>query len=139
MRCYTLDVITLWYRAPEILLGCQRYGAEVDMWSVGCIIAEMATGQATIPGDSEIGTIFKIFRTLGTPSEESWPGMKDLAHWKPSFPKWPSTDLKSIYGMRPEIGAEGLDLIRNLLPQNPTARLSARRAKKAAFVQLPRS
>jgi len=136
IRSYTIDVITLWYRCPEILLGCQKYGPEVDMWSAGCIIAEILTGQATFPGDSEIGTVFKIMKTCGSPCHETWPGCKDLGHWKPTFPKWPSTDLQSIFSLRPEMGSEGHELLRNLLVLNPTARLTARRAKNAAFVQL---
>jgi len=134
MRCYTLDVITLWYRAPEILLGTHRYGPEVDMWSAGCIIAEMAMGQALFPGDSEIGTIFKIFRIIGTPSEESWPGLCELELYKASFPKWPPTDLQHIINLRPELGPDGLDLLRNLLRMHPQARMTARRAKGSSFV-----
>ena len=53
-------------RLPRRYYQALRYGPEVDMWSAGCIIAEMATGQATFPGDSEIGTVFKIFKTIGT-------------------------------------------------------------------------
>jgi len=135
MRCYTLDVVTLWYRAPEILLGTHRYGPEVDMWSAGCIIAEMATGLPTFPGDSEIGTLFKIFKTVGTPTDESWPGLRELEHWKPSFPKWPATDLEGIYKLRPEMGSEGAGLLRNLILLRPQARISARRAKNSPFVQ----
>jgi len=135
MRCYTLDVITLWYRAPEILLGTHLYGPEVDMWSTGCIIAEMATGSATFPGDSEIGTVLKIFKLVGTPTEQSWPGLHELEHYKATFPKWPSNDLQGIYNLRPEMGSEGVELLRSLLPLNPKARLSARRAKSSPFVQ----
>lgn len=130
---YTSEVITLWYRAPELLLGGQSYGTEVDMWSAGCIIAEMATNQPTFPGDSEIGTVFVIFKKVGTPSEESWPGLAKLPHWKPSFPKWPPTDLAGIHDARPEMGSEGIDMIRNLLALNPLGRLNARQAKSSSF------
>lgn len=56
--------MTLWYRAPEILLGSRHYSTAIDMWSVGCIIAEMATRQPLFPGDSEIDEIFRIFRQV---------------------------------------------------------------------------
>ena len=56
------QVVTLWYRAPEILLGGRQYSTGVDMWSVGCIFAEMCTRKPLFPGDSEIDEIFKIFR-----------------------------------------------------------------------------
>ena len=55
-------VATRWYRAPEILLGGRQYSTGVDMWSVGCIFAEMCTRKPLFPGDSEIDEIFKIFR-----------------------------------------------------------------------------
>lgn len=62
VRPYTHEVITLWYRAPEILLGSQNYSIPVDMWSTGCIFAEMAAGAPLFPGDSEIDQLYKIFK-----------------------------------------------------------------------------
>lgn len=62
LRTYTHEVVTLWYRAPEILLGGRQYSTGVDIWSVGCIFAEMCTRKPLFPGDSEIDEIFKIFR-----------------------------------------------------------------------------
>jgi serine/threonine protein kinase len=62
LRTYTHEVVTLWYRAPEVLLGSRHYSTAIDMWSVGCIFAEMAMKSALFPGDSEIDEIFKIFR-----------------------------------------------------------------------------
>jgi len=134
LKAYTHDVITLWYRSPEILLGTTIYGPEVDMWSAGCCIAEMATCQPLFPGDSEIGTIFKILRLLGTPTEQTWPGFSKLEHWKTSFPQWPPTDLETLLEVRPELGELGLDLLRGLLCLNPQARLPARRAKAHALL-----
>jgi serine/threonine protein kinase len=88
LRTYTHEVVTLWYRAPEILLGGRQYSTGVDMWSVGCIFAEMATRKPLFPGDSEIDEIFKIFRILGTPTEADWPGVESFPDFKSSFPKW---------------------------------------------------
>lgn len=62
MRAYTHQVVTLWYRAPEILLGEKVYGMPVDMWSVGCIFAEMVSTKPLFPGDSEIDQLFKVFK-----------------------------------------------------------------------------
>jgi len=133
-RAYTHDVVTLWYRAPEILLGCQNYGVEVDMWSAGCIITEMATCLPIFPGDSEIGTIFKIFQLLGTPSEAVWPDLRRTCdNFKSTFPKWPPTELLPVQRSRPDLGATGLELLRSLLVMNPAVRLSARRAKNHVF------
>ncbi|CAK0898039.1 unnamed protein product, partial [Prorocentrum cordatum] len=108
---------------------------EVDLWSAGCILAEMATSHPTFPGDSEIGTAFKIMQLLGSPTEASWPGFeKILAHWSPQFPRWPPGDLAPIRELRPELGEVGLDLIHALLVMNPAARLTARRARAHAFL-----
>jgi serine/threonine protein kinase len=74
LRTLTHEVVTLWYRSPEILLGSKHYSTAVDMWSLGCIFAEMVNRHPLFPGDSEIDEIFRIFRILGTPNEEIWPG-----------------------------------------------------------------
>jgi serine/threonine protein kinase len=136
VRQYTPEVITLWYRAPELLLGHSQYGPEVDIWSAGCIIAEMATSHPTFPGDSEIGTAFKIMQLLGSPTEATWPGFEQiLSCWSPHFPRWPPTDLAPIRAARPELGEAGMDLLRNLLAMNPASRIKARRARDHAFLQ----
>lgn len=62
VRIYTHEVVTLWYRAPEILLGATRYSCAIDMWSIGCIFAEMTTKKPLFQGDSEIDQLFRIFR-----------------------------------------------------------------------------
>jgi len=82
----THDVVTLWYRAPEILLGQANYTPSVDIWSVGCIYGEMLTGQPFLEGDSKIGQLFQIFRVFGTPSEAVWPGVSSLPDFKRSWP-----------------------------------------------------
>lgn len=69
-----LNIILCWcirYRAPELLLGDHHYTPALDVWSVGCIIGEMITGKAIFHGDSEIDTLFRIFRILGTPVESN--------------------------------------------------------------------
>jgi serine/threonine protein kinase len=87
MRTYTHSVITLWYRAPEILLGSRHYSTAVDMWSVGCIMAEMLTTHPLFPGESQIDQLFRIFRTLGTPTEEVWPSVSTLPDYNENFPR----------------------------------------------------
>lgn len=64
MRNYTTNVVTLWYRAPELLLGMKGYAFPLDIWALGCVFAEMASGQPLFVGDSEIDQIRKIFRYL---------------------------------------------------------------------------
>ncbi|KAI5211896.1 cell division control protein 2 serine/threonine protein kinase [Aureobasidium subglaciale] len=126
----TKQVVTLWYRAPEILLGGRQYSTGVDMWSVGCIFAEMATRKPLFPGDSEIDEIFKIFRILGTPGEQDWPGVTSFPDFKPSFPKWtrnPDDDIINPDGAR-VLGEDGIDLLESLLIYDPAGRISAKQA-----------
>ncbi|KAI8971470.1 kinase-like domain-containing protein, partial [Mycotypha africana] len=75
-------VVTLWYRAPELLLGAKEYTTAIDMWSVGCIFAELLNNEPLLPGRSEIDQLDKIFKLLGTPTEEIWPGFSELPHAK---------------------------------------------------------
>lgn len=62
-----------WYRPPELLFGARHYSASVDMWSVGCIFAELMLRTPYLPGDSDVDQIHIIFRALGTPTDEDWP------------------------------------------------------------------
>ncbi|VVC90445.1 unnamed protein product [Leptidea sinapis] len=66
VRVYTHEVVTLWYRAPEVLLGCQRYSCPIDIWSIGCIFSEMSSKKPLFQGDSEIDQLFRIFRRFGS-------------------------------------------------------------------------
>ncbi|KAG7531296.1 hypothetical protein FFLO_04474 [Filobasidium floriforme] len=125
LRTYTHEVVTLWYRAPEVLLGSRHYSTAIDMWSVGCIFAEMAMRQPLFPGDSEIDEIFRIFRVLGTPNDEIWPGVSTLPDYKPSFPKWNAVDLERAV---PTLDAQGIDLLARTLVYDPAHRISAKRA-----------
>eukprot|EP01017_Pseudomicrothorax_dubius_P049901 TRINITY_DN934_c0_g5_i3.p1 TRINITY_DN934_c0_g5~~TRINITY_DN934_c0_g5_i3.p1 ORF type:complete len:329 (+),score=105.05 TRINITY_DN934_c0_g5_i3:117-1103(+) len=125
IRTYTHEVVTLWYRAPEILLGQKVYSTPVDIWSVGCIFAEMAQKRPLFMGDSEIDQIFKIFRILGTPNEVTWPGVNSLPDFKQTFPKWsPSPIAKYVTNLDPI----GLDLLQKMIAYDPAARISARDA-----------
>lgn len=125
LRTYTHEVVTLWYRAPEILLGGHQYSTGVDMWSVGCIFAEMSTRKPLFPGDSEIDEIFKIFRLLGTPTEDVWPGVTTYPDFKSSFPRWiqdPDTPLC------PSLEPAGQELLELMLIYDPASRISAKQA-----------
>jgi len=81
IKSYTHEIVTLWYRAPEVLLGSTHYSTPVDMWSVGCIFAEMARKAPLFPGDSELQQLLHIFKLLGTPAEGTWPGVTRLRDW----------------------------------------------------------
>eukprot|EP00435_Cladocopium_sp_Y103_P036037 s3524_g9.t1 len=128
LKQYTHEVVTVWYRPPEILLGSEKYSLPVDLWSIGCVIAEMATGSALFPGDSEISTIFKIFQRLGTPTEQMWPEITKLPYFKPTFPQWPAHSWAQIRNTLQQVGSDGADLLDKLTYYDPRRRISAFRA-----------
>jgi len=130
---YTHEVVTVWYRPPEILLGSPLYSIPVDQWGVGCIIAEMATGAPLFAGDSEIDTVFKVFQKLGTPTEAMWPGLSTLPDFKPTFPKWAPKGWAAIRNTAAQVGPDGIDLLDQLMQYNPGSRISARRALKHQY------
>lgn len=122
IREYTHEVITLWYRSPEILLGQKIYSTPADIWSAGCIFAEMILGQPVLPGDSEIDQIFKIFKMMGTPTEKDWPGVSDLPDFKRTFPKFSKESLEDIFISSSQLE---IDLIQKMLVLDPDRRLTA--------------
>merc|ERR1719158_1647324 len=130
---YTHEVITVWYRPLEILLGSKLYSIPVDLWGVGCIFAEMATGSPLFAGDSEIDTSFKIFQKLGTPTEAMWPGLSELPDFKPTFPKWQPKGWTNIRNTLAQLGTTGIDLLDQLMYYDPRARISARKALQHSY------
>ncbi|GAB0492661.1 hypothetical protein MMPV_003929 [Pyropia vietnamensis] len=125
VRHYTHEVVTLWYRAPEILLGAKKYSTPVDIWSIGCIFAELVTRSPLFPGDSEIDQLYKIFRALGTPTEDVWQGVSDLPDFKPTFPRWAPVSLRNTV---PALDDVGLNLLTQMLLYEPSQRITARDA-----------
>lgn len=132
VRIYTKEVVTLWYRAPEILLGSELYGPAIDVWSLGCIFYEMLTKKVLFPGDSEIDQLFKIFQKLGTPNESQWEGLTRLPNYKPIFPNWPPQDLDKLLGKF----SSAADLLKRMLVYDPFRRISAQNAMKHPYLDL---
>lgn len=130
LRTYTHEIVTLWYRAPEVLLGSRHYSTGVDMWSVGCIFAEMIMRQPLFPGDSEIDEIFRIFRLLGTPNDDTWPGVTGLPDYKTTFPNWHAKNLGSHI---PGSNNKSIELIAGMLAYDPSRRMSAKAALKSEY------
>ena len=129
---YTAPVSTLPYRAPELLLGCTLYSLPVDIWSAGCVIAEMATPgcHPVFLSSSEIETIFKIFKRLGSPTIEEWPGLADMARFSMRFPKWKKTGWANL---QTGMGVAGIDLLDKCTMYDPRRRISARASLVHAY------
>ncbi|EEB12563.1 mitogen-activated protein kinase ERK-A, putative [Pediculus humanus corporis] len=132
-RSFTHEVVTLWYRAPEILLGSKYYTVSVDIWSLGCIFGEMVMKKAMFPGDSEIDQLFRIFRVLGTPHEGVWPGVTQLDDYKCRFPVWEPMSLGEE--IIPRLDDKGIDLLSNMLKYDPSKRISAMEALDHPFFE----
>jgi cyclin-dependent kinase 2 len=130
-RPYSLNVQTLWYRAPEVLLGCENYGPEVDVWSVGCILVEVITGKPLFQGRSKIDQLWQIFNVLGTPDEKTWPGVTGIRYYRKE-PKWDPIPLDLAL---PGIDALAIDLIEKMLKINPESRISCLDALNHAYFQ----
>jgi serine/threonine protein kinase len=130
IRPLTHEVVTLWYRPPEILLGSQTYAPPMDMWAIGTILVEMQTKKPMFPGDCEIDELFKIFRVLGTPNESVWAGVASLRDYQSIFPAWPRLDLAQFAKGLEETG---LDLLDQTLKYAPNQRISAKQALEHAY------
>jgi len=128
---YTHEVVTLWYRAPELLLGQEKYTSAVDIWSIGCIFAELACRRPLFPGDSEIDELFKIFRCLGTPTEAVWPGVGSLPDYQAVFPRWVAKEINTAV---PLMSGDAAALLSRLLVYQPSKRLSAEEALRNPYL-----
>mmetsp|Transcript_19651 Transcript_19651/g.33470 ORF Transcript_19651/g.33470 Transcript_19651/m.33470 type:complete len:507 (+) Transcript_19651:108-1628(+) len=127
---FTRPVVTLWYRSPELLLGCKTYTSAIDMWSVGCLLVELYTGTPLFPGTTEADQIHKIYELCGTPSVDNWPEGMQLPEYKNLIPKVKhKRTLKSyLRKINRNITEQALDLIDRLLSLDPNQRLSAVKA-----------
>ncbi|GAA5928140.1 hypothetical protein JCM10213_005661 [Rhodosporidiobolus nylandii] len=134
LRTYTHEIITLWYRPLEVLLGGRHYTTAVDVWSCATIFAEMSSGLPLVPGDSEIDQIFKIFRLMGTPTTQTWPGLAQQPDYKPTFPQWRAAELPKVL---PEMDEVALSLLKAMLQIDPERRISAKSALKHPYFHIP--
>ncbi len=150
----TNKVITLWYRPPELLLGSRQYGPAVDLWGVGCIMAELLTGRPIFPGRNEMEQASMIFKVCGTPNDKSWPDHTNLVDWKNMIPSSTTTyvnvldaHLRTMAKVRVSrtnerwddyMTREAIQIIKRLLTLDPRRRCTAAAALSAGwFVTKP--
>ncbi|KAF0895222.1 hypothetical protein E2562_008561 [Oryza meyeriana var. granulata] len=126
----TSRVATLWYRPPELLLGATKYGVSVDMWSTGCILAELLAGKPIMPGRTEVEQIHKIFKLCGSPSDEYWQKLNvpQTGMFKPS-----RQYRRCIADNFKDFPQSAIVLLDNLLALEPEARGTAASTLQSDF------
>nr|XP_046252282.1 cyclin-dependent kinase 17-like isoform X2 [Scatophagus argus] len=130
-KTYSNEVVTLWYRPPDVLLGSTEYSTPIDMWGVGCIFYEMITGRPLFPGSTVEDELHLIFRILGTPTEETWPGITTCEEFKTySFPQY---QAEPLVNHAPRIDNDGHDLLSVLLQFEAKKRVSAEDALRHSY------
>jgi cell division cycle 2-like protein len=153
LREHTPGVVTLWYRAPEVLLGLPRYGPAVDLWAVGCIFAEFLTREPLFPAKAEAAVLAAHCALLGTPRDAEWPGWRELPlaatlrAGERGGGAVPATPLRAALRLGgvgaahaggAQLSEAGLDLLQALLAMNPERRISAEEALRHAwFAEYP--
>jgi serine/threonine protein kinase len=131
VRNYSPEVVTLWYRAPEVLMGYKNYSTPIDMWSIGCIFAEMKNGKPLFTGKTADQQLISIFKGLGTPTPEDYPKIVELPQYRDDFTIFTGKDLTQLV---PDLEQEGYDLLRKLLQYDPSKRPTATEAMNHPYI-----
>ncbi|GFE54196.1 cyclin-dependent kinase-related kinase [Babesia ovis] len=118
----TYRVVTLWYRSPELLLGAESYHFACDMWSAGCIFAEVLDQKPLFTGTNEIDQLGRIYKVMGTPSDTNWPNAKKLKLYTPFTVETPKGLGTVIKGR----STEEIDLLQKMLSLDPKERITAK-------------
>lgn len=126
----THTVVTRWYRPPELLFGARHYGGCVDIWSVGCVFAELVNRVPYLAGASDVHQLALICQYVGTPAEDNWPGVSRLPSYAlvppPPEPPHPVRGRDHYTALFGTLGADGVDLLMRTLVLDPRRRISAR-------------
>ncbi|ODM89182.1 Cyclin-dependent kinase 17 [Orchesella cincta] len=133
-KTYSNEVVTLWYRPPNVLLGSTQYSTPMDIWSVGCIFCEMSSGRPLFPGSTVKDQLRRISRTLGVPADGSWPKLSSHEE---------EVITRRFYRRAPEqlvsralrLDSEGIDLLAGLLKYDVKTRLSAKNAMQHNYLK----
>ncbi|XP_046339429.1 cyclin-dependent kinase 17-like isoform X2 [Haliotis rufescens] len=130
-KTYSNEVVTLWYRPPDVLLGSTEYSTQIDMWGVGCIFYEMACGRPLFPGSTVEDELHLIFKTLGTPSDEEFSGIATNEEFVSyNFPFYRPEPLINI---APRLDSDGLDILSRFLKYEGKSRIAAAQGMKQPF------
>ncbi|EPY27973.1 hypothetical protein STCU_01622 [Strigomonas culicis] len=132
LQTYTHEVMTLWYRSPEIILGERHYTPAADVWSVGCIVAEMVLGYSLFRGENSRDQLDKVFYVVGTPTEETWPGVTKLPGYDNTFKIYRVAPLSQRL---PDYDKKAAEFIAYLLVANPRNRPTIPNILKHPFLQ----
>ncbi len=127
-RPMTSQVITRWYRPPELLFGARFYSGAVDVWSMGTVFAELILRSPFVAGNTEVHQLELICNTIGTPTEENWPGVSKLEGYL-KYDKAATVPVrgKDFYLSRfGTVGPVGVDLLMSMLALDPRKRCTAR-------------
>jgi len=145
LKSYTQMVITLWYRCPELLLGETLYGPEVDMWSLGCMFAEILNLEVLFQGQGEVDQLNRIFKLLGVPNGGNWEGFEKLPHANtfsfkgPKGSKLREAFPSNSFSGKTYLNDGGFDLLSRMLSKDPKKRISAGdAAKHHYFTEAPK-
>lgn len=122
-RTLTHEVVTLWYRPPEVLLNAPTYGTALDIWGFGCVFAEMTLREPLFRGECEIDQLLLIFRLLGTPTVSEWPEIAQCLYYQTGLPRFP---LDGVQLSRLPISNECRQFLKDILIYNPKNRRTAR-------------
>ncbi|KAJ9100049.1 hypothetical protein QFC20_005573 [Naganishia adeliensis] len=125
----THQVVTRWYRPPELLWGSRSYSFGVDMWSMGTIFVELVLRKPFLPGETDVDQLKRIIAVLGTPTDEDWPGHRSLPDY---FPQPESVGQRWTPWVA-SVGKSGIDLILKTLRYDPTKRITAKEALHHTF------
>ena len=133
VKKYSHEAVTLWYRPPDVILGSVNYGFSVDIWSLGCVFAEMALGYPIFNGKSDADQLSKIFRLLGKPTSENWPSLDSYPAPEGLLEETlaDKNQCEKTLFEKPElskIGQRGLDLLRKMLCYEPSDRITVSEA-----------
>ncbi|XP_039649617.1 cyclin-dependent kinase 15 isoform X2 [Perca fluviatilis] len=129
-QSFSSEVVTLWYRPPDVLLGSTDYSTALDIWGAGCILVEMLQGAPAFPGDSDVfQQLHKIWTVLGVPSEDSWPGVSQLPNYRPElFLHSEPKQFRSVWKRLEQLPYKTEDLVQRMLTVVPGDRISAQAA-----------